>query len=187
MLFLQVRSTGLAGKNNNLCADARILRDLETPGGPIVFVRERLSAALRFLELAHKIDISGPRQFASEGSVKIRDRVLEIKPATRLKVSTAASIVEDTWMAPLPPAGADAEYDAFRRFHGQVEDARRLVEGLRRGFAIERTFECELKQRVTQALQHAGRKQEPVLIHGQSGSGKRSCVGTVSLHDTQGC
>jgi len=154
------------------CADAELLQALAAPQGPIVFVQERLAAALKSLELAHRIDISSPRQFASEGSVTIGDRVLEIEPATRLKVSTAASIVEDTWVAPLPPLGPDAEYVEFRRFHGQVEDARRLVEGLRRGFAIERTFEGELRNRVRGALSSAGRRQEPVLIHGQSGSGK---------------
>lgn len=155
-----------------LSADAELLQDLAAPHGPIIFFHERLSAALRSLDLAHKIDISFPRQFASEGSVTIGDHVLEIEPATRLKVSTAASIVEDAWVAPLPTLGPDAEYAEFRRFHGQVEDGRRLVEGLRRGFAIERTFEGILLERVRHALSNAGRRQEPVLIHGQSGSGK---------------
>jgi len=153
-------------------ADAELLQDLAAPRGPIVFVQERLSVALRSLEIAHKIDITSPKLFASEGSITIRDRVLEIAPAARLKVSTAASIVEDTWVSPLPSLGPDAEYAEFRRFHGHVEDARRLIEGLRRGFAIERTFESELRTRVVQALLNAGRRQEPVLIHGQSGSGK---------------
>ena len=152
--------------------EAEMLRELAAPSGPIVFVQERLSAALRSLELAHKIDLSRPRQLSSEGSVTIQGRILKIAPAARLKVSTAAAIVEDAWLAPLPPIGADASYAEFRRFHGQVEDARRLVEGLRRNFAIERTFERELRRRVTRALANAGREQEPVLIHGQSGSGK---------------
>ena len=146
--------------------DAEILRDLAAPDGPIAFVHERLTAALKSLEFAHKIDVSGPQRFASEGSVTIRDRILNIEPATRLKVSTAASIVEDSWVAPLSLIGTDAEYAEFRRFHGQIEGARRLIEGLRRGFAIERTFERELRERVRRALLHAGRKQEPVLIHG---------------------
>ena len=154
------------------CTDTENLRELAAPQGPIVFVRERLSAALRSLEFAHKIDISRPQQFALEGSVTIRGSILEIEPAVRLKVSTAASIIEDMWLAALPPISSDVEYTEFRRFHGQVEDARRLVEGLRRGFAIERTFERELHARVRRALLNAGRKQEPVLIHGQSGSGK---------------
>lgn len=153
-------------------ADAKLFQDLAAPKGPIVFVRERLSASLRMLELAHKIDMSSPQPFMPEGFVTIRDRMLEIEPATRLKMSTAASIVDDTWVAPLQPLGRDAEYIEFRRFHGQVESARRLVEGIRRGFAIERTFEDELQNRVRRALLSAGRRHEPILIHGQSGSGK---------------
>lgn len=153
-------------------ADAKLLQDLAAPRGPIVFVHERLSASLRMLELAHKIDMSSPQHFMPEGSVTIRDRMLEIDPATRLKVSTAASIVEDIWLAPLQTLGRDAEYVEFRRFHGQVENARRLVEGIRRGFSIERTFESELRKSVRGALLNAGRRHEPVLIHGQSGSGK---------------
>ena len=153
-------------------ADAKLLQDLTAPTGPIVFIHERLSASLRMLELAHKIDISSPQHFIPEGFVTIRNRMLEIEPATRLKVSTAASIVEDTWIAPLQPLGRDAEYVEFRRFHGQVENARRLVEGIRRGFAIERTFESELQKRVRESLLNAGRRHEPILIHGQSGLGK---------------
>ena len=152
--------------------DKQILQNLSAPQGPIVFVNERLSASLKSLELAHKIDLSGPQQLATEGTVRIRDRILNIEPATRLKISTGASIVEDSWLTPLPPIGADAEYEEFRRFHGQVEDARRLIEGLRRGFAIERTFERKLRKRVDYAMLQAGSKQEPILLHGQSGSGK---------------
>ncbi len=151
---------------------AELLQELAAPQGPIIFVAERLSVALSSLELANKIDISSPPYLVSEGAVRIRSRILEIDPATRLKASTAASIVEDTWIAPLAPLGADAEYIEFRRFHGHVEDARRLVEGLRRGYAIERDFEADLKLRVSRALLNAGRRQGPVLIHGQSGSGK---------------
>jgi hypothetical protein len=152
--------------------DAAILRDLAAPSGPIVFVKDRLSAALSALELAHRIDLSSPPKFALEGSVTIGERVLEVRPATRLKVSTAASIVEDTWLSPLPGLGPDAEFEEFRRFHGQVEDAHRLIDGVRRGFAIERTFEASLLASVRQALTNAGQRQEPILIHGQSGSGK---------------
>ncbi|HKH43162.1 MAG TPA: hypothetical protein VKM72_00700 [Thermoanaerobaculia bacterium] len=153
-------------------AEAKALQELVAPHGPIVFVRERLSAALRSLELAHKIDLATPLRSAMEGMVTIQDHVLEIEPAVRLKVSTAAAIVDDTWIVPLPPLGSEAEYAEFRRFHGHVEDARRLVEGLRRGFAIERSFEAKMAERVGYAITNTGRVHEPILIHGQSGSGK---------------
>ena len=158
--------------SEEIYTDMQSLQDLATPHGPIVFIKERLSAALKSLESAHKIDISSARQFASEGTVTINDSILEIEPAMRLKISTAASIVEDTWISTPPIIGSEIAYVQFRRFHGQVEDARRLVEGIRRGFAIERIFEHELWKRVHRALSKAGSKQQPILIHGQSGSGK---------------
>ena len=134
----QVYWFGVAAEE--LHASGHVLRDLCRPGGPVIFERDRLSAALTHLELAHKIDISSPTRFAMEGSVTIGDRVLEIEPAVRLKVSTAASIIEDTWTAPLAPIDSHVKYAHFRRFHGHSEDARRLIEGIQRGFAIERRF-----------------------------------------------
>lgn len=155
-----------------LTSSQELLLELAAPQGPVVFVNERLSPSLRALALANKIDFSSPAEFTSEGCITIGGNVLEVEPATRLKVSTAASIVEDTWTAPLQSLGAEAAYIEFRRFHGHVEDARRLIDGIRRGFAIERTFEKNLYDRVLLALSNAGRRHKPVLIHGQSGSGK---------------
>lgn len=154
-------------------SDSAIVRELAAPAGPVTFVQERLSTALRSLELGHQIDLSASlRAFGADGTITIRGEAVDLDPATRLLVSTAASVVEDTWLGPLPPLGSDAAYAQFRRFHGEVEDARRLIEGLRRDFAITRTFESELHARVTNALARAGGDQAPVLIHGQSGSGK---------------
>ena len=154
-------------------AVAATIRELASPAGPVNFFRERLSTALGSLELAHRIDLSTSLlAFPAEGTVTIGDHAIDLDPATRLRVSTAASVVEDAWLAPLSPLGSDTAYVQFRRFHGQVEDARRLIEGLRRDFAITRTFESELHARVTHALARVGADQAPVLIHGQSGSGK---------------
>jgi len=66
---------------------------------------------------------------------------IEVTPADRLRVESVASIVDNSWTAFLPPLGSDSRYDAFRRFHGDLGGTRLLVEGVRRGFAIERDFE----------------------------------------------
>lgn len=161
--------------------ESELLRELSAPNGPIVFVRERLSVALKALELAHRIHLDRDAQFASAGTVRIRDQLLEIDPAMRLRVSTIASIVEDSWLAPLAPIGDEHGYDTFRRFHGQMEDAPRLLEGVRRGFAIERTVERTLYERVRQTLETAARRHEPILIHGQSASGKSVALANLAL------
>ena len=174
----QVLWFGNPAANEN---ELQLLNELSAPNGPIVFVQERLSVALRALELAHRIDLDRDARFASSGMVKIRDCHLEIDPSMRLRVSTIASIVEDSWLAPLAPIGEDHEYDTFRRFHGQLEDAPRLLEGVRRGFAIERTVERPLYDRVRQALGATARRHEPILIHGQSASGKSVALVNLAL------
>lgn len=159
-----------------------LLTELSAPHGPVTFVPERLSVALRSLEFAHKIDLSRPPVFLSEGSVRIADQVLEIRAADRLRVSTAASIIEDSWLAPLLPIGPDAEYTEFRRFHGQADETRRLLDGLRRGYSIERTFEANLRQETHRLLAKGGREREPLLLHGQSGSGKSIALARLAHH-----
>jgi tetratricopeptide (TPR) repeat protein len=151
---------------------SELLKELAAPEGPIVFIPERLSVALRKLELANKIEITARGAFTGDDTVTIGESLLEIEPATRLKTSTASTILDDTWLTPLPPLGKEAAYEEFRRFHGHSENAQRIVEGLRRGFAIKRTFEADLQSRTKKALANIGRNQDPVLIHGQSGSGK---------------
>ncbi len=162
--------------------DAALIEELAGPEGPVTFVPERLSTALRSLTMAGRIRPLAPRALAVDNAVTVGDVLLEIEPSTRLKTSTAATIVDDSWLAPLAPLGADASFGEFRRFHGHVEDARRLVEGVRRGFAIEREFESTLRQRLLDALSDMGRRQEPILIHGQSGTGKSLALARLAFH-----
>ena len=149
------------------------IRELATPDGPVTFFQQRLATALRSLEVAHQIDLSSSlATFPSAGTVTIGDRRIDVDPATRLRVSTGAAVVDDAWLAPLPQLGTDVAYAQFRRFHGQVEDARRLIDGLRRNFAITRSFENELQDRASNALAKPAAEHAPVIVHGQSGAGK---------------
>ena len=160
---------------------ATLIAGLSTPQGPITFVTERLSTALRSLTLAGRIKPFAPQSLSADNAVTIGKALLEVEPSTRLKTSTAANIVDDTWLTPLPVLGEDAAFEEFRRFHGQVEEARRLVEGIRRGFAIKRIFEANLLQRVLSALKDAPHQKEPILLHGQSGSGKSIALARLAF------
>ena len=106
-------------------------------------------------------------------------RCLETTPEERLRVEAVASIIDDAWTAFLPPLGPDAEYDAFRRFHGDLGGGRHLVEGVRRGFAIKRDFERLLLRRVTDALADHSNIDAPFIVHGQSGTGKSVALARV--------
>ncbi len=148
-----------------------LLDDLADPNGPITFFPERLSTVLRALVLEGRIP-SSECMFPSDNSITIDGKVLDIEPSIRFKTTTNASILDDSWTAPLPMPKEDLAYEEFRRFHGNFEETRRMVEGIRHGFAIKRSFEKNLYSYISEALGEAGSFSKPILIHGQSGSGK---------------
>ena len=161
--------------------DASLLKELTSQGGPVTFVQERLSAVIRSLVLENQIKQLDVFSFADDHAISIKSNVLELDPAIRLKTSASTAILDDSWLTQLPPLGKDASYEEFRRFHGSVESSRKLFEGIQRGFAIKRDFEDSLQARVMEALSDAGRQYEPILIHGQSGSGKSLALARLAF------
>lgn len=111
---------------------------------------------------------------------------LVTSPELRLKIEAVASIVDDSWTAFLPPLGPDSEYSVFRRFHGHLEGPRLLVEGARRGFAIERDFEGGLLKRVKSAVANHASIKGPIIVKGQSGTGKSVALARVVARIREG-
>ena len=133
----------------------------------------RLATVVAELRALDRLDDIAPPDSEDAGTISLRDgRRMETTAEQRLRVEAVASIVDDSWTGFLPPLGKDAEYATFRRFHGNLEGPRLLVEGVRRGFAIERDFEGELRKRITDAAAEHARKAVPIIVEGQSGSGK---------------
>ena len=121
-----------------------------------------------------------PLESGDVGIVSIRDRdAFDVTPEERLRVEAVASIVDDSWTSFLPPLGPDSEYDSFRRFHGVLGGARLLVEGVRREFAIERDFEEQLFRRVSDALADHSQLDSPIVVEGQSGTGKSVALARI--------
>lgn len=159
------------GRTVPVPSDAGFAAAVDT--GRILVVDGRLSTAITQLRAVPRIaDLLAPE---SEEAGKVtfkRGRFLETPPEDRLYVEAAASIVDDAWTAPLVALGRDAEYAAFRRFHGEPGNARSLVEGVRRGFAIKRDYEDELADLVFAAIEDHASLDTPIILHGQSATGK---------------
>ena len=141
--------------------------------GRILVAGERLSTAITQLRAVPRLaDLLAPES-EEAGKVTFRHgRSLETPPEDRLYIEAAASIVDDAWTAPLIALGRDAEYAAFRRFHGEPGNVRSLVEGVRRGFAIERAYEDKLAGLVFAAIEDHASLDAPIILHGQSATGK---------------
>ncbi len=152
--------------------DQEVFDSLVVAGKILVEPRRFGSVVAEFKALGQLPDLEPPEsEEAGTVSFKKGER-LETTPEERLSVEAVASIVDDSWTAFLPPLGLDAEYMSFRRFHGGLESTRLLAEGIRRRYAIERDFEQKLYQQVNAALLRRTRIDSPIIVHGQSGTGK---------------
>ena len=143
--------------------------------GSLIATPETLTSALSQLEVRGVLDVAGSAGPDEPGMVSIAGRaVLDITPALRLRVEASAAIVDDGWTQEPEPLGKRESEDAFRRFHSTLGNFRLLVDGVSRGFAIEREFERLLWKTVTSRLKQLGRpdSDDTVILHGQSGAGK---------------
>jgi hypothetical protein len=100
------------------------------------------------------------------------NKVVVTTPRLRLITQASATIIDDSWSTFLPPLTPDAELIAFDDFHGVLGSLRALFDGVRRGFAIERSFEKRLWEKVDRALSQHHTQQGAIVVHGQSGVGK---------------
>jgi len=148
--------------------------------GQIIIEPERLGTVVAQLRVLDHLPSLSAIESEDAGFVSLGNgKRLETTPEQRLKVEAAASIVDDAWTAFLPPLGQDAEYVAFRRFHGDMGGARLLVEGVRRKFSIERNFEIDLHRSVEAALADHASVKTPIVVHGQSGTGKSIAIARI--------
>ena len=161
-------------------ANERIDFDSAVNSGRIVLEPERLGTALSELLAIGRLEPLQTPESQEAGQVSFDNgRTLELSPEERLRVEAASSIVDDAWTGFLAPQGPDTEYDSFRRFHGGLGGPRLLVEGVRRGFSIRRRYEPRLLDVVRRALAAHASVDEPVIVHGQSGTGKSIALARI--------
>ena len=148
--------------------------------GRILLETSRLSTILSELRATDRLNDQSHSDSQETGVISFKNgNRLDTTSEERLRVEAVASIVDDTWTAFLPPLGSDAEYDSFRRFHGDLGGARLLVEGVRRNFAIERDFETKLRHSVVRAINDHASVGAPLIVHGQSGTGKSIALARI--------
>ena len=143
--------------------------------GSLITTTTALASAISQLELRGVLDVAGSAAPDDPGLVSIAGKAaLDITPALRLRVEASAAIVDDGWTEEPEPLGESEAYDAFRRFHSTPGNFRLLLEGVSRGFAVEREFERTLWKRVKNMLERLGKpdSDDVVILNGQSGTGK---------------
>lgn len=152
-----------------------IVTDEMIRDGSLITTTTSLSDAIGQLESRGVLDLTGAAGPDEPGMVSMAGgAVLHITPALRLRVEASAAIVDDEWTEEPELLGDIESDDAFRRFHSTPGNFRLLLDGVSRGFAIEREFERLLWGTFTGLLTRLGQPDSNAvaILHGQSGTGK---------------
>jgi hypothetical protein len=118
---------------------------------------------------------------SAEGTITLPDnRFFNLSPSLRLRVEAVAAVVDDIW-TDSPESSAGHAQELFQRFHGDFGGPRSVVEGILRGFAIERDFESRLFSATDLLLKRSRDLESFIVLHGQSGTGKSIALARLAL------
>jgi len=120
-----------------------------------------------------------PEEEVSGRHIQIEDRSLTVPRDIWNQVSRSAIILDDTVLIPPSSLSEDARYREFRNFLA-VSDGKPQWTAYARGFAFPRHFEKKLLQEVGRRLGTRSLRDEPVILHGQTGTGKTVALGALA-------
>lgn len=148
--------------------------------GSLIREERRLSEALACFEIP--IDLDESVFHVDPGTITLgQDKYLRLSPALRLAVEGATAVVDDSWTDKSGYKDSNRLKEEFHKFHGFSGSPKFTVEGVIRGFSIERDFESRLYS-VTENLLRKHRELDAyVLLHGQSGTGKTIALARLAL------
>ncbi len=95
------------------------------------------------------------------------------------RVGQSATILDEDVLMEPPTLSSEAQYWEFRRFLYE-SGSRPLWSGLARGLAFRRDFEDVLVRRVRSRLQRGSFDDAPIVVHGQTGTGKTVALGSLA-------
>ena len=148
--------------------------------GALVTTEVSLGACVATLEAEDSLDLSEVSTPEDPARITIANGAIDISPQLRLRVEASANIVDDSWTAQPIALNEVHLSEAFRVFHGDLRGVRNLVEGIERGFAIEREFERELWRLLNKALGKAKKSDDLIILHGQSATGKSVAIARLT-------
>lgn len=147
-----------------------------------VIVRELRPLGILINELVATISVPEMSHWDDPEVVTLKDgQSVKTTPNLRLVTQASTVLLDDSWTGMLDDLSPTETTSAFEVFHATQGSFRSIVEGVRRNFAFERSFETLLHKRVDQALQHH-HVASAIILHGQSGVGKTIAFARLAIH-----
>lgn len=141
-------------------------------GGKIVLHERSLAQVLAEGSAQGFVSLGMPKALATCGhSVFIAEKEVPIPEDIWRSALRSATFLETTDLQSPPAISEDQKYVEFRRF--LLESARKPIwEGFARGFAFRRDYQDKIDELVTQRLTSRTFQSTPIILYGQSGTGK---------------
>ncbi len=111
--------------------------------------------------------------------IRLGETVLTVPTNIWNQVSRSATVLDDSMLAPLPSISNEKRYREFRDFLSD-SGTKPLWSGYGRGFAFQRGFEKKLRLEVDRQLKSKELQNEPIILHGQTGTGKTVALGALA-------
>lgn len=161
--------------------------------GKLILHEESLATCLLRGEEAGLLPL-GERPSEDEHGHRIQiDReksvVLTVPPDLWNQVSRAAIVLDDSMLLPDSPVSSVRLYQEFREFLSE-SSARPIWKAYHKGLAFTRHFENQLYREVQNRLELVSTRdlqREPIILHGQTGTGKTIALGRLAFRIRQEC
>ena len=149
--------------------------------GKVTLHEASLAATVDSAEAEGFLQMGAPPDDA-EGShrVPVAERLVTVPRDLWNQVSRSAIVLDDSLLAPPSPISEDAQYQEFRNFLAAT-NAKPQWEAYARGFAFPRDFERNLHKIVERSLALRHPPDSPIILHGQTGTGKSVALGALAL------
>lgn len=147
--------------------------------GKITPYEESLSAFLIHAAEQGIIKLNEKAEDFGEHTIKIQDKILTIPIETWNQVSKSALILEDKLFEKFADT-PDTRYSNFLTFlHNS--GTMPVWHGYSHGFAFQRYYEIRLWNALKTAIDKIEKINEPIILHGQSGTGKTIAMGRLAF------
>ena len=148
--------------------------------GKITLHRDSLASFLLMAEDAGIIKLGvRPESNEQEGRIRIADRVVSIPADVWNRTSVSATIIDDSILVPPPHLSEEKRYLEFRNFLAESSISP-VWDGFEQGFAFRRNYQSLLNDSVEETLKEHGLQKEPIILHGQTGTGKTVALATLA-------
>jgi hypothetical protein len=153
---------------------------------------------LRFLDLSLA---SFLRRAVDEGVISFGDPAVKLSVGRQITINSAphvipkdlwqnlsgiVSILDDNVLVPSASASSDQEYAAYRNFLADPVKSNDWS-GFANGYAFQRDFQAQLRSECERRLKQNRIQSNPLVLHGESGTGKTVALANMAYRIASEC